>query len=181
MFKRYACHITAHNPVDAVLDLRREHKFSAADVASITISGNERMATTNNIPAPPDVMLAQYSIPFSVALSLHRNPIDPRSFDESAVRDRAILDLASRTKMAIAPGQDRRDLVATVTVRLNDGREVSRRVTSFKGTPERPLDRAELEEKFLLLSSRLGREKMASLFDRLQSIENEKSLDLLNV
>jgi 2-methylcitrate dehydratase PrpD len=180
MFKRYACHITAHNPVDAVLDLRREHKFSAADVASITISGNERMATTNNIPAPPDVMLAQYSIPFSVALSLHRNPIDPRSFDESAVRDRAILDLASRTKMAIAAGQDRRDLAATVTVRLNDGREVSRRVT-IKGTPERPLDRAELEEKFLLLSSRLGRDKMASLFERLQAIESEKSLDWLNI
>ena len=181
MFKRYACHITAHNPVDAVLDLRREHKFSPADVASITINGNERMATTNNIPAPPDVMLAQYSIPFSVALSLYRNPIDPRSFDETAVHDRAILDLASRTKMAITAGQDRRDLAATVTVRLNDGREVSRRVTSFKGTPERPLDRAELEEKFLLLSSRLGRDKMASLFERLQAVESEKSLDWLNV
>jgi 2-methylcitrate dehydratase PrpD len=181
MFKRYACHITAHNPVDAILDLRREHNFSGADVAAITIGGNERMATTNNIPAPGDVMLAQYSIPFSVALAVYRNPIDPRSFDDAAVRDRAILDLASRTKMEIAAGQDRRDLAATVRVRLKDGRELSRQVTSFKGTPERPLDRAELEEKFLLMSSRLPRDKMASLFDRLQGIESEKSLEWLNV
>jgi 2-methylcitrate dehydratase PrpD len=181
MLKRYACHITAHNPVEAVLDLRDEHKFTAADVASIEVAANERMAKTNNIPAPGDVMLAQYSIPFSVALSLHRDPIDPRSFDDGAVHDRAILDLAARTKVTIVPGQDRRDLAVTVTVRLKDGRAVARRVTSFKGTPERPLARAELREKFLLLSKRLGDDRMAPLFERLQGIENEKTLDWLNV
>jgi hypothetical protein len=35
--------------------------------------------------------------------------------------------------------------------------------TSFKGTPERPLDRGELGEKFPRLTQRLGREKMESL------------------
>lgn len=181
MLKRYACHITAHNPVEATLELRNEHKFTAADVAAITIAGNERMAKTNNIPAPGDMMMAQYSIPFSVALSLHRDPVDPRSFDEMAVRDPAILDLASRTKMAVTPGQDRRNLVVTVTIKLKDGREVSRKVTSFKGTPERPLARAELQEKFLLLTQRLGRDRMMPLFDRLQAIEEERTLDWLNV
>jgi 2-methylcitrate dehydratase PrpD len=126
-------------------------------------------------------MLAQYSIPFSVALSLYRNPIDPRSFDDGVVRDRAILDLASRTKMVVRPGQDRRDLAASVTIKLKDGREVTRAVTSFKGTPERPLDRAELREKFLLLTQHLGRDRMSPLFDRLQAIESEKTLDWLNV
>ncbi len=181
MLKRYACHITAHNPVEATLELRNEHKFTAADVAAITIAGNERMAKTNNIPVPADMMLAQYSIPFSVALSLYRDPVDPRSFDEQVVHDRAILDLASRTKMAVTPGQDRRDLVATVTIKLKDGRELSRQVASFKGTPERPMARAELREKFLLLTQRLGRDKMMSLFDRLQGVEDEKTLDWLAV
>jgi 2-methylcitrate dehydratase PrpD len=83
--------------------------------------------------------------------------------------------------MVVTPGQDRRNLVANVTVKLNDGREVSRRVTSFKGTPERPLERAELAEKFLLLTQRLGRDRMVTLFDRLQAIENEKTLGWLNV
>jgi 2-methylcitrate dehydratase PrpD len=127
------------------------------------------------------MMMAQYSIPFSVALSLYRDPIDPRSFDETAVRDLAILDMAARTKIVATPGQDRRNLVVTVTVKLKDGREVSRKVTSFKGTPERPMDRADLQEKFLLLTKRLGRDRMAPLFDRLQTIEEERSLDWLNV
>jgi 2-methylcitrate dehydratase PrpD len=181
MLKRYACHITAHNPVEALLDLRNEHKFTAADVASIDVAGNERMAKTNNIPAPGDLMLAQYSIPFSVALALYRDPVDPRSFDEGVVHDRAILDMSSRIRMPIVPGQDRRDLAATVTVRLKDGRAFSRTVTSFKGTPERPLAQAELKEKFMLLTRRIGRDKAEPLFDRLQHIENETSLDWLNV
>jgi len=75
--------------------------------------------------------------------------------------------------MAVTPGQDRRNLVATVTIKLKDGREVSRQVTSFKGTPERPLARAELREKFLLLTQRLGHDKMVPLFDRLQPGKGE--------
>jgi 2-methylcitrate dehydratase PrpD len=83
--------------------------------------------------------------------------------------------------MTLTPGQDRRDLATTVTIRLKDGREFSRAVTSFKGTPERPLDRSELQEKFLLLTQRLGRDRMRPLFDRLQGLENEKTLDWIKV
>jgi 2-methylcitrate dehydratase PrpD len=50
MMKRFACHITAHRPVEAMLDLRDEYKFTAADVEAIAITGNQRMATVNNIP-----------------------------------------------------------------------------------------------------------------------------------
>ncbi len=83
--KRYACHMTAQNAIEATQDLRAEHKFSAADVVSIDIAGDDRMATRNNIPAPTDHMIAQYSVPFSVALSLYRDARDPRSYDEAVV------------------------------------------------------------------------------------------------
>jgi 2-methylcitrate dehydratase PrpD len=181
MIKRFACHITAHNPVEATLDLKDEHKFSGADVVSIEIAGNERMAKVNNIPAPKDVLLAQYSIPFSVALSLYRDPRDPRSFDEAAVRDTDIRALAQRVKMSIVEGQDRRDLACTVTITLKDGRVLSRHVTEFRGTPSRPLDQAGLREKFLLLTRHLDRAKMERMFERLQQIEREKDLDWLRV
>ena len=167
--------------MEATQDLRTEHKFSAADIASIAIAGDERVATRNNIPAPEDKMMAQYSVPFSVALSLYRDARDPRSFDDAVVRDRAILDLASRIKTSKAVGQDRQDTTATVTIRLKDGREVSRRVTSFKGTPARPLDQAELREKFMLMTRHLERGKMEAMFERLQRIEDEKALDWISL
>src|SRR5262252_1780170 len=111
LMKRFACHITAHTPVEAVLELSQEHKFSGADVASIAIVGNDRMAKVNNIPKPVDRMMAQYSIPFAVALALHRDPRDPRSFDEAAVHDSDILSLAARTTITPAdPPQERGNL-----------------------------------------------------------------------
>ena len=179
--KRYACHMTAQNPVEATQDLRAEHKFSAADVGSIVIAGDDRVATRNNIPAPEDKMMAQYSVPFSVALSLYRDARDPRSYDDAVVRDRAILDLASRIKAIRAVDQGRQDTTATVTIRLKDGREVSRRVTSFKGTPDRPLDQAELKEKFMLMTRHLERSRMEAMFERLLHIESEKTLDWVAV
>ena len=179
--KRYACHMTAQNSIEATDDLREEHKFSAADIVSIAIAGDHRMATRNNIPAPEDKMMAQYSVPFSVALSLYRDARNPRSYDDEVVHDRAILDLASRIKITVAAGQGRQDSTATVTIWLKDGREVSRRVSSFKGTPQRPLNQAELKEKFMLLTRHLDRGKMEQTFERLQHIESEKAVDWVSV
>src|SRR5689334_22981663 len=94
MLKRFPVHITSHTSVQAVQDLRREHGYDAADVASIHIAGNQKMATVNNIPAPADLMMAQYSLPFCVALAHHRNPRDPASFNAKTLNDPAIRGLA---------------------------------------------------------------------------------------
>jgi 2-methylcitrate dehydratase PrpD len=181
LMKRYACHITAHNPVEAVRDLLAANKFAAADVDSITIAGNKRMATVNNIATPKDMMMAQFGIPFCVALAFYRNPVDPRSFDETAVHDQKILALAQRVKMTVVDGQDNRNMATTVTVKLKDGRTLSQNVTAFMGTPERPLDRAGLLEKYTLLTKDQPHDRMLRVFDRLQKLEAEPHLDWLRV
>ena len=40
---------------------------------------------------------------------------------------------------------------------------------------------SDLKEKFAMLTKRLDRAKADALFDRVQNIENEKTLDWLNV
>ncbi|MBV8652052.1 MAG: MmgE/PrpD family protein, partial [Alphaproteobacteria bacterium] len=134
-----------------------------------------------NIPAPRDALLAQFSIPFCVALAMFRDPVDPRSFDADVVKDQRILALAQRVTMSAAPGQSNTELASTVTVTLKDGRTVSQHVTAFTGTPERPLDRAGLRQKFMLLTKAHPEPAMAQLFDRLQQIENEPDLAWLSV
>src|SRR5262249_22439624 len=151
MLKRFPCHITAHTSVQAILDLRAEHGYLGKDVATIHIEGNDKMAGINNIRSPADIMMAQYSIPFCVALAHLRDPRDPRSFDDAALTDPQIRALAERVTISV--GRDRpTPLAAVVTVTLNDGRVLTRPVADFKGTPARPLDQAELKEKFLLLT-----------------------------
>ena len=180
MLKRFPCHITAHTSVQAILDLREEHGYAAADVAAIHIAGNDKMARVNNIRVPADIMMAQYSIPFCVALAHVRDPRDPRSFDDSALRDPQLRSLAERVTITIA--EDRpTPLAAVVTVTLTDGRVLTRAVADFKGTPERPLDRAELREKFLMLTRHCTTDDMGDMFDRLQNLEHETDLDWIGV
>jgi 2-methylcitrate dehydratase PrpD len=181
LMKRFACHITAHTPVEAILDLRTQYGISGNDVASIQIAGSRRMATTHNIPAPRDILLAQYSIPFCVALALYRDPIDPTSFDDAAAHDPAILTMASQVRMTAAPGQGDDDVSSTVEVTLKDGRVLTRRVTEFLGTPARPLTGRDLRQKFLLLTQRYPAAEMERLFERLENIEGEANLDWLHV
>src|ERR1019366_9938491 len=85
--------------VQAVLELREEHGFNGADVDRVTVAGTERMATINNIANPADIMMAQYSIPFCVALALFRDPRDPASFDEQALADANIRGMCARVSV----------------------------------------------------------------------------------
>jgi len=181
LMKRFSCHITAHTAVEAILDLRTRYGITGDAVASIQIAGSRRMATTNNIPAPPDILIGQFSIPFCVALALYRNPIDPYSFDEAAVHDTAIRAMALRVKMTVAPGQDDEDVSSTVSVTLQDGRVLTQRVTDFLGTPARPLTGRDMRQKFLLLTQKYPVSQLENVFDRVQNIESEASLDWLHV
>ena len=180
MLKRFPCHITAHTSVQAILDLRAEHGYAAADVASIHIEGNDKMARVNNIPLPADIMMAQYSIPFCVALAHVRDPRDPRSFDEGALREPQIRALAERVTITVTKDHPT-PLAAAVTVALKDGRVFTRCVAGFKGTPEQPLDQGELREKFLLLTRHCSAHDMGEMFDRLQNLERESNLDWIGV
>jgi 2-methylcitrate dehydratase PrpD len=182
MLKRFPVHITSHTSVQAVEELRREYGYDPGEVATIHIAGNPKMATINNIPSPPDLMMAQYSLPFCVALSHYRNPRDPASFNAKSFNDPAIRALAQRVSVSVAEEASHgHTLAATVTVTLNDGRTLTRRVDDFKGTPTQPLDRAEMREKFLLLTKHCDRAAMARLFERLQNLEAERNLDWIKV
>jgi 2-methylcitrate dehydratase PrpD len=180
MLKRFPCHITAHTSVQAILDLRAEHGYAAADVVSIHIGGSEKMARVNNIPSPADIMMAQYSLPFCVALAHVRDPRDPCSFDESALLEAQIRSLAERVSVTIAENRPT-PLAVHVMVTLKDGRVLARSVADFKGTPEQPLDRGELREKFLMVTRHCRTTEMEETFDRLQNLEHESDLDWIGV
>jgi 2-methylcitrate dehydratase PrpD len=164
-----------------MVDMRKQYGFSGSDIASIEIAGSKRMATTNNIPVPNDIMLAQFSIPFCVALAAYRDPVDPYSFDDGATKDPGILDVASKVKISQAPGQGDDDISTTITVTLKDGRRLTKHVTEFLGTPGRPLTGSDLREKFLLLTKNYSAKQMEEIYDRIQGVDRESNLNWLRV
>jgi 2-methylcitrate dehydratase PrpD len=180
MLKRFPVHITSHTSVQAIEDLRHEHGYAGGEVVAIHIDGNQKMATVNNIPEPADLMMAQYSLPFCVALAHFKNARDPASFSAKSFNDPAIRALARSVTISATPELSH-GIAAAVTVTLKGGRTLKRRVESFKGTPEQPLSRDEMRDKFLLLTQHCDRAAMARLFDRLQNLEHERTLDWIKV
>src|SRR4051794_30221703 len=142
VLKRYPCHATAHAAVKAVRDLQAERGFNAAEVEAITVTGTARMVERHNIPEPDDLMLAQYSIPFSVALALCREARDPESWDETALADPRIRALCRRVRLVAEPAGEHGGTASTVTIALADGRRLERRAESGM------LEPGELADKF---------------------------------
>jgi 2-methylcitrate dehydratase PrpD len=172
VLKRYPCHATAHAAVRAVRELQVEYAIEPAAVEAITVTGNERMVERHNIPEPADLMLAQYSIPFSVALALCREARDPESWDASALTDPQIGALCRRVRLV--PGGEH-GMASTVTVTLADGRHFEHCAESGM------LENGELADKFLRLTrAALGERDAAALYERLQRLEQEKDVDWLN-
>jgi 2-methylcitrate dehydratase PrpD len=177
--KRFACHGTGQAPLQALQELQAKHQLGAADVEWIDVGGPPDMVDRHNILAPKDPMLAQYSVPFAVALAFFRDPKDPRSFDDQAVSDKGILELCRRVRLHREEGAD--GTKATVAITLKDGTVLKERVTKVKCTPPLPPNRTDVHEKFALLTQHCPAKKMDEIFERLQVMEAERDFDWLTV
>jgi 2-methylcitrate dehydratase PrpD len=176
VLKRYPVHATAHAAVKAVRDLQAEHRFAGGEVAAIAVTGTQRMVERHNILEPPDLMLAQYSIPFCVALALFREARDPESYDAGALADPAIRALCRKVRLVPEAG-DGHGHGATgshVTVTLADGRRFERHESGGM------LEPGELPDKFARLTRKgRGGTSGAGIYKRLMQLENEAALDWL--
>jgi 2-methylcitrate dehydratase PrpD len=173
--KRYACHVNAHTPVQGLRELMAEHGFKGTDIAGIAVDCAERLLSHHNIVEPGDIMQAQYSVPFCIALAMHRDPEDPKNFNASAIEDPVIR--ASCREVELRPQQGRTPRSVRLNVKLKDGREFTRDCDKFKGMPADPLTREDLRRKFMLLTADMGA-KAAPLFERLEKIETQASFSL---
>ena len=102
MLKRFPCHITAHTSVQASWICARSTAMPAPTSPRSISPATTRWSASTISPWPADMMMAQYSIPFCVALAHFRDPRDPRSFDETALRDPQIRALTERVTMTVA-------------------------------------------------------------------------------
>ena len=172
--KRYACHINAHPPIEGLQKLRERNGFEPADVQEIVVAGIEKLLTHHASYHPKDLMMAQYSIPFCVALSLYCDPGDPDSFDEAKLREKKILAMMRKIHLKLDPEIEHKgwDRAARVTVRLRDKQRHSILVVHFKGTPQNPLTDSELEEKARRLTrSILPATKLEELVETIRNLE----------
>jgi 2-methylcitrate dehydratase PrpD len=116
-----------------------------------------------------------------VALACYLDPCDPSAFSETTLNDRAIRKLCRKVKLELRKQTSAQiPLASRVTVRLKGGRELLEEIEHFPGTPEQPLDRAGLREKFETITAGLRQNRPAAMFDSIATLERASNVGALS-
>lgn len=148
-FKSYACHVTAQAPIFLLRQLMARHRFGGEDIDQISLAVSEKVLSHHAARHCTDLMLAQYSVPYSVAIAAFRDASDPAAFDETCLGAAEIIDLAGKISLlGVQTGWG-----AELNLKLADGRSVSSASSVFPGCPEMPFGDQEILSKFAILSN----------------------------
>jgi 2-methylcitrate dehydratase PrpD len=153
-FKPYpACHYN-HAPIDALASLVAEYGLSADDVESIVALSDETgVALVLDPPAdklaPRTVYDAKFSLPYCLAALLVHGHVDVGSFNAQAIRDPALLDVASRVTYELKAYAAAPDAFpGGVRVRTTDGRTLEAELRHQRGGTENPMSSDDVIAKF---------------------------------
>ena len=152
-YKLYPCCYSTHSPIEATLNLVREHgPFKADDIARVdSWTAAPRLAHTDR-PQPKSGLEAKFSVQYCVARALLDGRVLLRDFEADALREPAVQSLLARVFATphfdgqFEPGQG---FAAEVKITFKDGRSVSSRVLRPLGrTSANPIPPEQLTAKF---------------------------------
>lgn len=170
--KRYACHVTAQAPVQALRELIKMHGFTGDEVQFLELACAEKVISHHDLRTPGDVMQAQYSVPFCLAMALYRDPEDPAAYDDAALKDPAVQSACSAVRL-VAANDLPSGWSARLRVVLKDGRELRRDAFAFKGMPGDAMSPSEERQRFDRLCASMPAQHSAQLYAQLSGIEFE--------
>jgi 2-methylcitrate dehydratase PrpD len=174
--KRYPSCASTHQALDATLALVADHGIDPGAVQSVEC-GVYYLAPHQLIHDQAKTGLeGKFSMPYCVSVALLDRTVGLAQFAEERVRRPDVTALMPKVRMFVHPEQTTRECLPTrfseVTIRLADGRTLSRRVAQAKGQPRNPLTVDELEAKFRDCAARLlPAERVESLLGAVRSLE----------
>ena len=165
--KSYATHVTHQAVVDAIQAFKREHPLEPASITRVVVRGAPRiMEERHTGRTPQDVLGGQYSLPFTTAVALTRDMANPLVYNDEAIRDPIVRDLAGRIELE--PLED-----APAEVLLDcGGQRHTLRTRPYKGSPHNPFTWDEACEKFRrYTASVLSPQRATTIIDVVGSLE----------
>jgi 2-methylcitrate dehydratase PrpD len=177
-FKQYACCAFIHPGLDGLLDIQRAERVRPEDIRRITLrfpASGYRIIDGN----PLRSHCAQYVL----ALAAHRGAVEFYDILHDQRSDPAIGSLSERIRVVGDGELDRTYPTlyrSVVEVETADGRQHMRDVAHPRGSPENPLSRADLVQKFAHLTREVvspgRRREIIETADRLDEVDDVGTL-----
>lgn len=161
-FKKHPSNYFTHRPIDAALALRALEGFDAANIAQVDIRF-PRFDYVNR-PQPKTGLDGKFSVQYATAVALLDGEITVDSFDDARRFAPDVVALLGKTELrfddTIPKDFDRMHCV--VTVKLNDGRSLEKRVDKLSGWIGLPLTAEQRLKKFNACARRVLKDDAAA-------------------
>ena len=182
-YKAFPTEALTHQPISAVLHLRKQHAITPGSIDEILVETTTRGADILSDPSkyhPDTKETADHSLPYVVAAAAADGHVLPESFEDEKLNDPTIRALLPKIKVIsdaeidrIFPGVKR----ARVTITLEDGARFMHQTDIAKGDPDDPMSDAELEAKFLANGQKvLKRGRLDEIIQATHSLEDQREL-----
>lgn len=188
-FSFYLVASFSRTPIDATLTLIQENGIGVKDIKSIRVKLTKTLYNFTQrkvFTAKQSAREAYYYIPFHIALVLLKGGVESEMYTDENLNDPEIRRLMEKVEFIEDPKLDeefaKTQAVTTVIVELttNDGNTYIKKLSHWKGDPENPATKEEVEDKFRRLASRVIKprevEKLMDLIDNLETVNNIQSL-----
>lgn len=118
--KPFACCLSSHAGIHALLALVRRHDLRADQIEAIEAYTNPGSYYMIRNPDPRDELQAKFSLPFCLAAAVVHQDVGYRAFEDAILFDPAIRGLMGRVTLQTQPTMGR--IETLVRVRTRDGR-----------------------------------------------------------
>lgn len=187
LLKHWPTNMWVQTSLDIMDSLIKEHKFGPDDVEEIIVDP----PTQSRMMCYPEgfekIIEAQYSIPFCIAALLCDPTPGPQWYTEKNMKDPKVLATAAKVKGSDAEPQLLMDSFSnfrkgefaskTITVKLKDGRTVSKGIDYPKGHPKNMLTVDEVCDRFRIQAAHtLSSDRVEEVLSALLHIEDMTSL-----
>jgi 2-methylcitrate dehydratase PrpD len=176
--KKWSTGGPVQSPLDAVVNLRRQHPFDADQINQVVVHLSTSAAPKVDNSQSPDLCLQ-----YLVAVMLLDGTVSFRAAHDTArMNDPAVVRLRAKVKIVAEEELERLlpKRVAVVEITLNDGSHLSERNDTVRGSAENPMSRDEVVAKARdLISPVLGAQTCTALVEKVYGLEQVKDIRAL--
>jgi 2-methylcitrate dehydratase PrpD len=181
-FKLFPVTASQHSPLAVLTKLVADAGFGPDDVEAIDVQADRALLLhIGSIYEPQEVIQAQFSLPFSLALRLVKNDNNLRDYADPAVLgDPRILALARRVRFTPDDTRHGDKYFCRMSVRLTDGRVITGEAHHPKGHCDDPLTTGEVQAKFRRLTAgSLSVERAEALISSVAALQDATTVSML--
>jgi len=173
-YKAYACGLVIHPSLDGCLQLRERHRLRGPEIERIELAVHPIVLELTGKTSPRTGLEGKFSVFHGAAVAILDGAGGEAQFSDQRVSAPDALALRQKVRATVDPTLGKEQ--ARVSILLKDGTRHDLRVEHFSGSLERPLTDAELDAKFLALSTPALGSAAAPALAALRTLPQERNV-----